>query len=176
MVRKNIKQKIKEYFFVNPTAKLRVRRIEKQLNLPLPSVIKYCKELEKEGILKRVEIGGVVFYTANRASENFIIEKKLFNIYSLYNSGLVGFLRKELGNPTIVVFGSYASGEDIEKSDVDIYIETPSKKSINTEKYEKIIKRRIHIFVYKHIHEIGNKELANNIVNGVVLNGFLEVL
>jgi len=52
----NIKEKIKEYFFMNPTAKLRVRQMERELKLPLPSVIRYCRELEKEGILRKESV------------------------------------------------------------------------------------------------------------------------
>ena len=56
MTIKNIKDKIKEYFFVNPTVKVRVRQIERELKIPLPSAIRYVKELEKEGILKNEKI------------------------------------------------------------------------------------------------------------------------
>lgn len=173
---KNIKQKIKEHFFINPTAKLRVREIEKLLKLPLPSVIRYCKELKEEDILTTIKTGNVVFYTGNRGSENFLLEKKLFNIKSLYVSGLIEFLKIELSNPVILVFGSYSKGEDIENSDIDLYIETPSKKEINLDKFEKILERKIQSFRHKSIGEIRNKELADNIINGIVLNGFIEVL
>lgn len=175
MKRKDIKEKIKEYFFINPTAKLRVREIERTLKLPLPSVIRYCKELEKEGILVTQKTGNVIFYTANRGNEKFIIEKKLFNLKSIYVSGLVDFLRFELSNPPIIVFGSYAKGEDTQNSDIDLYIETPSKKEINLEKFEKILKREIQIFRYKSIDEIKNIHLINNILNGVILNNYIEV-
>ena len=37
MKSKNIKEVIKEYYFVNPNSKLRVREIERVLKLPLPS-------------------------------------------------------------------------------------------------------------------------------------------
>ncbi len=47
MKRKNIKRQIKEHFFVFPSVKLRVRQVEKELKVPLPSVIRYTKELEK---------------------------------------------------------------------------------------------------------------------------------
>ena len=83
MKRKDIKQTIKEYFFVKPNAKLRVRGIERTLKLPLPSVIRYCKELEKEGILALVKMGNVNFYTANRGSEKYLLKKKLFNIHEV---------------------------------------------------------------------------------------------
>ena len=175
MRRKNIKQIIKEYFFVNPTVKLRVRQIEKNLRLPLPSVIRYCKELKNEGILKIIKTSGVVFYTADRGNENFILEKKLFNIKQLYVSGLIRYLKEELHNPTIVVFGSYAKGEDIDGSDIDLYIETLSKKEINLKIFEKVLHRKIQLFKSKNIKELKNPHLANNIINGVVLNGFVEI-
>ncbi len=172
---KHIKEIIKENFFLNPTQRLRVREIERLLKLPLPSVIRYCKELEKEDILQTIKIGNVVFYTANRSEKKFLLEKKIFNIKSLYSSGLVDFLISELSNPSIVIFGSYARAEDIEKSDIDIYIETPSKKEISLEKFEKALKKEIQLFRHKNIHEIKNLHLANNIINGVVINGFIEV-
>ena len=74
----NIKNIIKEYFLINPTAKLRVRQIERILKLPLPSVIRYCKELKNEELLVTIKIGNVVFYTSNRVNNNFILETYIF--------------------------------------------------------------------------------------------------
>jgi len=175
MKRKDIKRIIAEYFFSNPTVRIRVRQIERTLKLPLPSVIKYCKELKKEGILAKERIGNVFFYKANRENEKYLLEKKLYNIKQLYETGLIEFIRKELANPSIVVFGSYAKGEDIEKSDIDLYIETPSKKEIDLKNFEVLLNRRIQIFQHKKLKDIKNPHLANNIVNGIVLNGFIEV-
>ena len=175
MRNKNIKGIIKEYFFVNPTARLRVRQIEKTLNLPLPSVIRYCKELKIEGILRTIKTSGIVFYTSDRANENFILEKKLYNIKQLFLSGLVKYLKEEFHNPVIIVFGSYARGEDIEESDIDLYVETKSKKDINLEEFEGKLKRKIQVFKFASLKEVKNPHLANNIINGIVLNGFVEV-
>ncbi|MBN1896492.1 MAG: nucleotidyltransferase domain-containing protein [Candidatus Aenigmarchaeota archaeon] len=174
MIQKNIKQVITEYFFVNTTAKLRVREIERTLKLPLPSVIRYCRDLEREDVLTSVKTGSVVFYTASR-SEKFILEKKLYNIKQLYTSGLLEYLKRELSNPTIVVFGSYSKGEDIESGDIDLYIETPTKKRVTLEKFENVLKRDIQIFQHKNIREITNPNLANNIINGITMNNYMEV-
>ena len=174
MKRKDIKQTIKEYFFMNPTAKLRVRELERTLKLPLPSVIRYCKELEQEDILATNKNGSVTFYTASR-SETYFLEKKLYNIKQLYESGLINYLKIELSNPAIVLFGSYAKGEDTENSDIDLYIETPSKKQVNLEKFNKLLKREIQVFQHKNIKEITNPNLANNIINGITLNNYIEV-
>lgn len=174
MIQKDIKQSITGYFFINPTAKLRVREIERTLNLSLPSVIRYCRDLESEDILTTNKTGSVVFYTASR-SEKYLLEKKLYNIKQLYVSGLVEHLKRELSNPTIVVFGSYARGEDVEDSDIDLYVETPTKKHETVEKFKKILKRDIQIFQHKNITEITNPNLANNIINGITLNKYIEV-
>ncbi len=172
---KNIKRAIQEYFFVNPTTKLRVREIERALKLPLPSVIRYSKELEKEGILKTIKTGEVVVYTADRTNTSYILGKRLFNIKQIYDSGMVEYLKEALNNPVIILFGSYAKGEDTETSDIDLYIETLSKKTISLEKFEKILKRKIQVFVYGNINKIENKHLANNILNGMTLNSYVEV-
>ena len=175
MAIKDIKESIKNYFLVNPLSKLRVRPMERLLKLPLPSVIKYCKELIKEGILTTVKTGNVVFYTADRANYNFVLEKQLFNLRQIYTSGIIDYIRIELSNPTIILFGSYAKGEDTENSDIDLYIETSSKKIINLKQFEKNLQRKVQVFLHGNISEIKNNHLANSILNGIVLNGFVEV-
>jgi predicted nucleotidyltransferase len=175
MKRKDIRRIIQEYFFTNPNAKLRVREIERILKQPLPSVIRYCKELEKGKILTTVKTGKVIFYTADRTSEKYLLEKKFHNIRLIYESGLVEYLRQELSNPAIILFGSFAKGEDTETSDIDLYIEKPSKRKISLEKYEKLLKKKIQVFQHKSLKEISNHHLANNIINGIVLNSYVEV-
>ena len=170
----NIKERIKEYFFMNPTAKLRVRQIEREIKLPLPSVIRYCKELEKEEVLKKETISGISAYSADRNSKKFLIAKRLFNINSIFESGLIDYIVKEYFNPVIVLFGSYSKGEDIEESDIDLYVETPKKQEFNLKKFEKILSRRIQLFNYRNIKEVQNHHLSNNIINGITLNNHLE--
>ncbi len=159
---------------MNPTAKLRVRQIERELKLPLPSVIRYCRELEHEEILKKESASGVSTYSADRSSKKFLTEKRLFNIKMMFESGLIEYLVKEYFNPVVVLFGSYSRGEDIETSDIDIYIETQKKQDFKLQKFEKILKRKIQAFNYKNIKEVPNHHLSNNIINGITLNNFLE--
>ena len=172
---RNIKERIKEYFFIYPTVKLRVRQIERELKLPLPSIIRYTKELVKEDILQLVDVSGVKFYTSNRSSLSYLLEKKLFNLKIIYNSGLLEELISKSHNATIVLFGSYSRGEDTEESDIDLYIEDINLSEKEFYKFEKKINRKIQLFKYKNIKFIENKELANNIINGIILNGRIEV-
>jgi predicted nucleotidyltransferase len=176
MKRKNIKMKLKEYFFRNPTKRLRVRQIEREVNIPLPSAIRYTKELEEEEILKREEIAEVITYSTDIGSNKYLLEKKLYNIRSLFDSGLIKFLIEELGNPDIILFGSFFKGIDLEESDIDIFVQTVSKRKPDLSKYEKKLQRKIQLFCHKKISLIRNKHLINNIMNGATLNGFVEVV
>ena len=174
MIIKSIKLKVLEYFLLNPTKKLRVREIERKAKVPLPSAIRYAKELEKEGILKATEISTIRFYEADRSSKKFLMEKKLYNIRSIIESGIVEYVAFECSNPVLVVFGSYSRGEDTETSGVDLYIESHKKPDIS--EFERKLHRKIQLFAYDDINHVKNKELANSIINGIALNGFLEVL
>ncbi len=175
MITKSIKERMKEYFFLNPTKKLRVRHIEKEVKVPLPSVIRYAKELENEGILKKESVAGITLYSADRTSQEFLLEKRLFNIKSLYDSGLIECLIRGYSNPTIILFGSFFRGEDIEKSDIDLCIETPIKKEVGLKEFEKKLGKEIQIFKHRKISEISNKQLINSILNGFVINGLVMV-
>ena len=176
MITKSIKTKLMEYFFLNPTAKLRVRQIEREVKIPLPSAIRYAKELEKEGILKHDIIAGVKLYSADRTSKMYKMEKIHFNIKQLHSSGLMDYLIDYYGNPTIILFGSYSKGEDTEESDIDICIETVLREKKDLTKFEKKLNKEIQLFVLKNLKKMSNKHLANNILNGITLNGFIEVL
>lgn len=176
MIKKNIKFEIKKYFIQNPSSKLRVREVERILNLSLPSVIKYLNDLVVEKILKKEFISNITFFTSNFDSNEYILEKKLFNLKLIYESELIEYFKINFSNPNIILFGSFLRGEDLENSDIDIFIQTPIINKIKLpEKFEKILKREIQIFQFKNIFEIENIELRNNIINGYLLNGYIEV-
>lgn len=174
MKQKNIKTKIKEYFLEHPSQRLRVRQIERELNLPLPSVIRYTKELMEENILKIQNISGINFFKAKTESENYTLAKKLHNLQRIYDSGMVKLLKNKLHNPCIILFGSFAKGTDNEESDIDIFIETKGTvPALN--RFERVLGKQIQVISKDRLGKIPNKHLANNIVNGITLNGYLEV-
>jgi predicted nucleotidyltransferase len=76
------------------------------------------------------------------------------------------------------LFGSYRKGEDISTSDIDIAIEDNDTKDHQTHPlrepdFEKLLGRniQIHLFSRKNV----DHNVFNNIANGIVLSGFLEV-
>ena len=72
----------------------------------------------------------------------------------------------------MILFGSYARGEDLENSDIDIFLEC-KKEEINLSNFENHLNRKIQLH-FKDNFKNYPKELKNNIVNGIVLDGYLE--
>lgn len=165
--------KIEKEIFENPTYKFHIRELARKTRLNPNTVITIVGRLNREGIVKRRRIKNITEVYANTDNKNFLRKKRLFNIGQLYSSGLVDFLISHFNNPeAIVSIGSYSRGEDIEKSDIDIVVITNKSSVANIEKYEKILKRGIHLLVmtYKDI----SKEFYQNTINGVILHGFLK--
>ena len=76
-----------------------------------------------------------------------------------------------------MLFGSFAKAENIKKSDIDILIVSPVKKKPDLKSFEKKLRCEIQVFVYsgKELSSLKNKELLNNFINGIVLEGYMEV-
>lgn len=85
---------------------------------------------------------------------------------------LIEFLKKEFMPNCIILFGSFARGEDIEDSDIDLFLEC-KKKNINLSKFEKQLNRKIQLHFNDNFKQYA-KELKNNIINGIILDGYIE--
>ncbi len=155
-------------FFEEPTQLHFIREISKKINLAPTSVIKYINEFEKEGLIIKKESKPFRGYIANRDNEDFIFYKRVYNFNSL--NELKKYISKEGSPKLLVVFGSYALGEDIEESDIDLLIVTKGEKHFNFEKFEKSLKREINPIILEEIEEL-DKNLKNQVHNGFILFG-----
>ena len=177
---KNIHLKILAPFLENPYTKFHIRELARMLKLNPMTIRKYLEKMSRENILKtEKDKGKVKNYWANMENVLFKEYKKFYSITKIIDSGLLDFLNEEFLYPTIILFGSAAKGEDFEKSDLDVFILSNTKKEVDLERFEKKVNRKIQLFVMtskefkKSKRE--NPQLINNIINGIKLAGFIEV-
>lgn len=163
--------KILSLFFRQPTRKFHKREISRILKLGLPSVSAHLNKLEKDGLIKRVKEGIYETYSGS-GNTAFNVQKLAYNITMFNESGLVDFLAKEFTPDCIVLFGSASRGEDIESSDIDIFM-ISGKKEADLAKFEKELGRKISLHTTDSFSSL-SKELRNNIINGIKLYGYLE--
>ncbi|MEK6876345.1 MAG: nucleotidyltransferase domain-containing protein [Nanoarchaeota archaeon] len=128
--------------------------------------------MAKENIILKTLEGLYGGYKANRENEIFRLLKLQNTSFILHESGCITFLAEKIMPQSIILFGSAAKGEDIEQSDIDLFIEG-KETGVNLEKFEKVINRKINLFFKEDFKEL-SKELKNNIVNGIKLYGFLR--
>jgi len=167
-------------FLENPEKEFHVRYLSKLLKKSPTTISKYLKKFEKEKILKSEKKLNHLLFKANTQNQIFKQLKSNYNLNLLKNSGLIDYLVKKFNYPeAIILFGSFAKGENFPKSDIDLLVISPSKKDINLTKFEKKIGHKIQMFIRSkketETMRTKNKELLNSIINGIVVYGFWEL-
>lgn len=160
--------KVLKVFFVEPTTLHFVKEISKKINLAPTSIRNHTKDLLAENLIKKKKATPFNGFIANRENEHFIFYKRVYNLYSLKE--INKFLIENFWPKLIVVFGSYARGEDIESSDIDILILSKTRKEVNLEKFEKKLKRKINLLIVDKLEKL-DKNIIKKIYNGIVLYG-----
>lgn len=105
--------------------------------------------------------------------KNSYFIKKISIIYELNESGLVDFLWDKLAPDAIILYGSHAKGEAIEESDIDMFIIGKEKK-VDLKEFERKLGKKLHLMFQSDIKKI-SKELKNNLINGIILKGYLKI-
>lgn len=173
MLRKYTTYKILQEFFDYPEKNFQMREISRNTKIAQPSVINHLKKLMKEKLILREKKGLYPTYAANRESEKFKAYKRTNMLLRLYDSKLIDYINDNCFPKVIILFGSASIGEDTEKSDIDLYVYSKTKE-LDLKKYEKILKRKINI-LYEEAFDKIREELKNNIINGIVIKGYLKV-
>lgn len=178
MFRKNNRWKVLQVFFDDPLPDgigFQLREISRKMKISPSSVKRYLKELEKEKLIISVKhrIHGYPVYYANRDAEIFKWMKKIDITLRIRESGLLDYLLHCCMPEVIILFGSAARGEDIRESDIDIYLQC-KKEELNIGRYEAILKRKINPLFSADLNKLSN-ELKNNILNGMIMKGYIKV-
>jgi predicted nucleotidyltransferase len=173
--------KLLKYFFEEPEREFHVRELAKLLKRSPTTISKYLNQLKKTRVLVSERKLNHLLFKANLNSFQFKDLKLFYNIKNIKESGLLNYLNEELNHPqAIILFGSFAKSEDIKKSDIDFFIITPIKKELNIKEFEKKLGHEIQLFLHstKEIEEMKQKKelLLNSIINGIVLEGYWELL
>lgn len=174
MITKDNNLKVMQLLFKYPYRSFHIREIARLTGLSSTGIIKIIKKLKKEHLLVSKK-EKVVEEVKPDFEGRFLFMKRLYNIYSLYDSGLIDYIKRFYELPkTIILFGSYSNGTDTEKSDIDLAVVTSNKKIPDLNKFEIKLARKINI----HIIDLddASKEFKNSLANGMVLEGFFEFI
>ena len=152
--------------------RISIREYSRLIKVSPPTASKLLYNLNKEGLLLMVKDRNYLFYHANANNLVFIDLSRIY--WRLKLSKLIDFLIKKITSPTIILYGSLSKAETKNDSDIDLCI-IGHRKELDIKIFEDLLKRKIQLFFFSSIEDIPNKELANNIVNGYVLEGRVKL-
>lgn len=167
--------KVAEMIFNRPNAVFHIRGLAKETGVSTTGVVYAVEELKKYDIITVEKTTITTNIRANLESEVYRFYKKILNLYRLERYLLIQTLRDAYRAKTIVLFGSFSKGEDIEGSDIDILVLTNYKETIDLTVYGKMLNRSINLHILKSL-EKSSSEFKNAVANGIVLYGYLKVV
>ena len=170
--------RVAENIFNFPNKKFHVRMLAEETGFSTTAISRSIEELQYFRIVTVEETDLTKDVKADLSSDAYTFYKTIFNLYRLKRYGFVDRLIDLYTPEVIVLFGSFAKGEDIEESDIDICILSSKENEFSQkdiEHYQKEFCRRINVHVL-HSLEQSSAEFKNALANGVVLHGYLKVI
>ncbi len=174
MLQNYSRYRLLQEFFDFPRKHFQMRELSRHISLGQPSIIAHLKALVKEGLVIKEKTRLYPTYYAHRDSEKYKLLKQQNLIWRIVTSGLGEYLKMKIQPNCLVLFGSAARGEDTEQSDIDIFVQAKDI-SLDLSKYERVFHRNINLLFEPQIENL-SKELLNNLINGIVLDGYFKVL
>jgi len=171
MLQNNNRYNILELFFKFPRRNFQLREISRLVKIALPSTKRYIEDLAKNKLILKNRETLYKSYNANIENKDFKLYKKVSTLLKLKE--FIDEIEEKINPDVIILYGSVAKGEDLEDSDIDLFI-IGKEKSIDLEKLEKKLNRKIHLIFENDIKNV-SKEFLNNLINGIVLFGYLKV-
>lgn len=164
--------KVLALFFENPSREFYLREVGVRAKISVGAAKKYLDKLAKAGILSARRQGNMRLFRANRESPAYKQKKVAYTVERIVSSGLLDALMR-FKPSSIVLYGSFARGEDDEKSDIDILVISESK---TLPRLPSLFGREVNVLVYGE-REWARKAKENKafydqvIIHGIPLYG-----
>ena len=173
---KYVDWKILAYFLEHSTSSIYVKELARILDVSPGSVSSALKRFKKWGLVEKEEIGQTHLHKLNN---ELVVVRELKTTFMLMQLQEIGFVDRLLTIDdniiSIALYGSYATGEYDEKSDLDLLLISPLKLDLNEfiEHIEKKLKRVVSIEIFSLSQWNKLKERKDPFYNNVMMNNIL---
>lgn len=116
------KRKILQVFLLNPESRYYLRELEKILHEPVTAVRRELVNLQKVGLLKVTKVGVIKYYQVNTSCQLYKPLKEIIELTMGFEKTLKEALLIYKSIEIAFIYGSFARGEGVEKSDIDLMI------------------------------------------------------
>ena len=171
--------KLLRIFLNHPDHGFYTKEISRQTGVGSGTVNNFLRNIHKDDILTKEIIGNVHLYRLNDELE-LVKQLKIFNTLLEFKQHklIEQFLKEEVSIISIILYGSYANGENDSKSDIDLLLIVSNKKNFTNiiqgleEKMKKAISIQImNISEWQTLKEKDKIFYESIIINHIVLYG-----
>ena len=137
---------------------------------------KWLRKYVKQGIIRRTKRKGKFpIYSPGEKNITYQVQKRIYGLRKLHESGLIEELLKIQNAKTIVIFGSFSNGYWYKRSDVDIFvIGQVNPEDFHESKMKAHKQLDIHIFQDDKELDTIKSGLLINILDGYLVKGTME--
>lgn len=173
-------EKVLELFFSFPNKEFSLNDIVEEAQISKTTANDVITTLINEQFLQRTILGRTWRITVNNDHVYTLSRKIPWTLRKIYESEILDIIIEHVPEAkNVILFGSYRKGQDTQESDIDIAVEVDGNNPLEIETIAvfKELAHRKNVPVQLHIFSRNNIDLNvfNNIANGIVLWGFLEV-
>jgi len=175
--RKFVGFKVLEYFILNPSQEIHLKELSRRLKISPRSAKIYCDLFEKEEILISERKGNLRIFSLN--NDSFAVKelKKTYYTVFLKELGIENICKKCV---SLAIYGSFASGEFDEKSDLDLLVvgDTENADYELLHELEEKLQRHVQLTVipfykWEEMKKEGDKFAESVIKNHILIKGAL---
>jgi predicted nucleotidyltransferase len=168
------------HFLRNPTGQFYIKELSRLLGISPRSALEAVCGFEKEGLLKRKVVGQAHLFRLDNDLPRVKAMKRMDMLVRIHEARLVEDLLEADGAAvSLILYGSYSSGEYDEKSDLDLLMISPSGRSgvskIILDKQKRLgMKVNLEVFelaTWKRLERAGDVFISQVRHNHVVLYG-----
>ena len=165
------REEVLRFLCSKPSEEFNISEISELTGISKPYISEELDYLEEQGVVKIRRRSNQKIAGFNRENDEALNLKRLVNLNEFYSSGILSKVVEEYQYPeAIVLFGSFADGEDTEKSDVDLAIITDKELSL---KGLEVMNRSVNIVEFTEDSIL--PEMLESLANGITVYGHLEV-
>ncbi len=141
--------KMLKFFLDNPSTSFYVKELSRRLKVSPGSVSRFVNKVEKDGLLVKDVTGNIHQYRLN--NEDVVVRQlKVFNSMIEFRKARLVERVVDENVLSLVLYGSYASGKNDDKSDIDLLVISNKKRDYTKviQQQENVLKHRVTLEVF----------------------------
>jgi predicted nucleotidyltransferase len=173
ITRSKLRKELLRHFFLRPRERFYLRELERILGRSVANIRRELKKLEAIGLFTSQKVGNLTYYFLNKKCPLYHEIRSIVLKTAAFGDIIRDNLKETKGIKYAFVYGSFAKGEEIPSSDIDLMVIGDVNRGELTSKLykmEKAIGRQVNLLTYS-LKEVASRIKKKNAFMMNVLKG-----